>query len=171
MGWRHVADGWPGRGTQGPPVPDTPTDPLSPMLFLIAFDLLQCLVQLAEQKGLLSSALSRKANLHFSLYGDDVALFCKLESAVTVYKQILHVYGNNSGLLNNVIKTKIFWISCDGGHLTNIQEEFPGAVKSFLCMYLGLPLHTRKLRMVDIQPLLDKLRVDYWGGKENYSLW
>lgn len=40
-------------------------------------------------------------------------------------------------------------------------------MQSFPCTYLGLPLHLRQLRRVDIQPLIDKVasRLPTWKGK------
>jgi hypothetical protein len=40
-------------------------------------------------------------------------------------------------------------------------------VKSFPCRYLGLPLHSKKLRKVDFIPLLDKIggKLPSWKGK------
>lgn len=45
--------------------------------------------------------------------------------------------------------------------------DFPGEIGKFPGKYLGLPLHTRKLRRVDVQPLLDKIgtRIPGWKGK------
>lgn len=48
-----------------------------------------------------------------------------------------------------------------------ILEFFQCQIKDFPCQYLGLPLHTRALRRVDIQPLIDKVvaRLSAWKGK------
>jgi hypothetical protein len=45
--------------------------------------------------------------------------------------------------------------------------DFPGKISAFPDKYLGLPLHTHKLRRVDVQPLLDKIgaRIPRWKGK------
>jgi hypothetical protein len=45
--------------------------------------------------------------------------------------------------------------------------DFPGKIGKFPGKYQGLPLHTRKLRRVDVQPLLDKIgtRIPGWKGK------
>ena len=47
------------------------------------------------------------------------------------------------------------------------MEPFRCPIKEFPCTYLGLPLHTRCLRRVDIQPLIDKVaaRLPAWKGK------
>jgi hypothetical protein len=40
-------------------------------------------------------------------------------------------------------------------------------IKNFPCAYLGLPLHTRQLRRIDIQPLIDKVAASLpiWTGR------
>jgi mannosylglycoprotein endo-beta-mannosidase len=47
------------------------------------------------------------------------------------------------------------------------MEDFGCQVKQLPCTYLGLPLHTRALRRVDFQPLLDKIggRLAGWKGR------
>jgi retron-type reverse transcriptase len=50
-------------------------DPLSPLLFIIAIDLLQRIIEKAAEQGLLQLVLPRQAKLRCSLYADDVALF------------------------------------------------------------------------------------------------
>ena len=64
-------------------------------------------------------------------------------------------------------KTEIFPIRCTEDMISNAFIDFPGKVSSFPGKYLGLPLHTRKLRRVDVQPLLDKIgkRLPGWKGK------
>ena len=46
------------------------------------------------------------------------------------------------------------------------MEGFQCSIKEFPCSYLGLPLHTRQLRRVDIQPVIDKVanRLSTWKG-------
>ena len=48
-----------------------------------------------------------------------------------------------------------------------IVQNFPGKISSFPGKYLGLPLHTRKLRRIEVQPLIDKIgaRLPGWKGK------
>jgi len=50
--------------------------------------------------------------------------------------------------------------------MEEVMEGFPCPVKDFPCSYLGLPLHTRQLRRVDIQPIIDKVanRLPAWRG-------
>lgn len=48
----------------------------------------------------------------------------------------------------------------------DVMHHFPCQVKEFPCTYLGLPLHFKQIRRVDIQPLIDKLgnRLPAWRG-------
>jgi retron-type reverse transcriptase len=50
-------------------------DPLSPLLFIIAIDPLQRIIEKAAQHGLLQPVLPKQAKLRCSLYADDAALF------------------------------------------------------------------------------------------------
>lgn len=64
-------------------------------------------------------------------------------------------------------KTKIFPIRLQPNMIQNIIQNFPGKISSFPGKYLGLPLHTRKLRKIEVQPLIDKqgARLQWWKGK------
>jgi retron-type reverse transcriptase len=50
-------------------------DPLSPLLFILAIDPLQRIIEAAANKGILKSILPKAANLCCSLYADDAAIF------------------------------------------------------------------------------------------------
>lgn len=64
-------------------------------------------------------------------------------------------------------KTKIFPIQLQPNFIETIIQNFPGKISSFPGTYLGLPLHTRKLRKIEVQPLIDKIgtRLPGWKGK------
>jgi hypothetical protein len=50
-------------------------DPLSPLLFVIAIDPLQKLLNLATERGIFSKIRGRTTGIRISLYADDVARF------------------------------------------------------------------------------------------------
>jgi hypothetical protein len=64
-------------------------------------------------------------------------------------------------------KTEIFPIRCTEELIAEVLPAFPGKISSFPGKYLGLPLHTPKLRRIDVQPLIDKIgaRLPGWKGK------
>lgn len=143
-------------------------DRLSPMLFIFAIDPLHRLMELAANTSLLKLVLPRAASLRCSLYADDAAIFANPDRTKLHYiSQILNLFGNCSGLRVNLNKIEIFPIRCDEITIATTLVDFPGKVGKFLGKYLGLPLHKRKLRRVDVQPLLDKIggHIPGWKGK------
>jgi hypothetical protein len=88
-------------------------DPLSPMLFILVMDVLGLLFSKAEEAGLLQQ-LSRRKKLHrISIYADDVAMFLHPtaeETSITL--DILQLFGDASGLINNAQKSNVYPIQC-----------------------------------------------------------
>jgi len=50
-------------------------DPLSPMLFILAMEPLQLMLNKATEQGLMSPICNRNAKLRISLFADDAAIF------------------------------------------------------------------------------------------------
>ena len=99
---------------------------------------------------------------------DDAAIFLKPnKEEMQEIRQILTSFGMASGLLTNIQKSAVYPICCANLNIAEVIEGFDCPIKDFPCTYLGLPLHTRKLRRVDIQLLVDKVakRLPAWKGK------
>jgi hypothetical protein len=143
-------------------------DPLSPLLFIIAMELLQRMLDQATSAGLLSPIQHKTAKLRISLYADDAAIFLNpiKEEVATVF-DILSTFGHASGLVTNPGKSAAFPIRCEELDVRDIMQPFGCPIQSFPCKYLGLSLHLRQLRRVDVQPLIDKLasRLPSWKGR------
>jgi hypothetical protein len=138
------------------------------MFFILAIDPLHRLIELAAHRGLLHPILPRAALRRCSLYADDATIFANPDrNELHHLSQILNFFGNCSGLRVNLNKTEVFPIRCDETTVTKTLIDFPGKIGKFLGKYLGLPLHTRQLWRVDVQPLLDKIvgRIPGWKGK------
>lgn len=143
-------------------------DPLSPILFILAMEPLQRIMELATRDGLLSPINHRAASLRTSLYADDATIFLKpIKEEIWVISELLRSFGDASGLNVNVSKSAVFPIRCDGLNLQDIMGGFSCQIKNFPCTYLGLPLHYKQLRRVDFQPLIDKManRLPTWKGR------
>ena len=83
-------------------------DPLSPMLFILAMEPLQCLLNCAAQEGALTEMGTRSARLRISLYADDAAIFLKPnKEEMQEIRQILTSFGMASGLLTNIQKSAV----------------------------------------------------------------
>jgi hypothetical protein len=143
-------------------------DPLSPLLFILAIDPLQRIIEAAANKGVLKPVLPKAANLRCSLYADDAAIFADPNSLELEHlHKILTFFGDCSGLKINISKTEIFPIRLEDSAVSHLLLNFPGKIAKFPGRYLGLPLHIRKLRRVEVQPLIDKIgaRLPGWKGR------
>jgi hypothetical protein len=129
-------------------------DPLSPLLFILAIDPLHHIIEAAANRG--------------SLYADDATIFASLSNLeIDHLHRILSFFGECSGLKINISKTEIYPSRMDTNKVAQLLQNFPGNVCNFLGKYLGLPLHVRKLRKIDVPPLLDKIgaRLPGWKAK------
>ena len=143
-------------------------DPLSPYLFILAMDPLHRMIEKAAGEGLLGQVLPRGAKLRCSLYADDVGVFIKADrSDLEVLKGILNVFEGCSGLRINSDKTEIYPIRYPTALWPALMEVFPGKYSNLPGKYLGLPLHFKKVRRNDLQPLIEKInnRLAGWKGK------
>jgi hypothetical protein len=138
------------------------------VLFNLAMDPLQKILHLAIERGFLHQISPRSKDIKASLYADDVAIFVRPNKQdIAALKETLDMFGQATGLVKNLQKTKIFPISCQGMHLEEILEGFLTPIKSVPCHYLGLSLHLKKLRRIDFMPLLNKVggKLPGWKGK------
>ena len=112
--------------------------------------------------------LPKAANLRCSLYADDAAIFAD-PSAMELdrLQKLLIFFGYCSRLRINISKTEIFPIQLGNEAVTQLLQNFPDKICKFRGKYLGLPLHIRKLRKIDVQPLIDKIgaRLPGWKGR------
>jgi hypothetical protein len=69
------------------------------LLFILALDPLQKILQVATNAGILSRLPIREAKLHTSLYADDAVLFLNpIPAEVEAVLQILHAFGQATGM-------------------------------------------------------------------------
>lgn len=120
-------------------------DPLPPIIFLLAMEPLHKLFQQAQEFGIICKLDKSCNNFRMSLYVDDADVFIQptTEDYMTA-KMLLRIFGAASRLQTNMEKTEVYPIRCEGYDLTQIigPEQ---RICQFLCKYLGLPLHYRKL--------------------------
>lgn len=143
-------------------------DPLSPTLFILVMEPLQQIIKKEEESFVITNLPQRQARFRCSLYADDVALFmAPSQNDLQALKKILSLFAQISGLHTNLTKTEIFPISCSGIDVEGLLPSFTGSLKSFPCKYLSLPLHFKKIRKLDLQPLIDKVgggHIPGWKG-------
>jgi hypothetical protein len=142
-------------------------DPLSSMLFLLAIEPLHMLFKAAQAIGVLDKLSHDCEMFRVSLYVDDAALFINPSAKdfqATI--QILKIFVEASGLSTNMVKTRFFPIRSEGVNLDFLVEAGK-YVSSFPCLYLGLPLNTRKPSRVSFQPLVQRIgdKLPRWQGR------
>ncbi|GJM89634.1 hypothetical protein PR202_ga05842 [Eleusine coracana subsp. coracana] len=133
-------------------------DLLSPMLFVLATDVLSRLFLKAEEMGLLQPLATRALQHRLSLYADDAVMFVSpRQDELQFVKALLHKFGVASGLKTNMSKSSAIAIRCEERDIEVVQQHMECALQDFPCRYLGLPLSLRRLNRNDLQPYLDKI--------------
>lgn len=116
-------------------------DPLSPMLFILAMDPLQRVLDKATAHGLLQPIGTDPIKLRTSLFADDAALFLRpSEQDMINLQQILQCFGEATGLFTNMQKSELYPINCMDTDLATVTSIFTGRTCQFPCRYLRLPL-------------------------------
>jgi hypothetical protein len=131
-------------------------------------DPLQRILDLATNHGTLSSLPEETARWRTLLYADDVAILLNpVRQDMQAVVEILQAFGHFSGLRINLEKGSVHPIRCEDIELDHVLEPFNGIIESFPCRYLGLQLHTRPLKKVHVQPLIERIahRLPGWKGK------
>jgi mannosylglycoprotein endo-beta-mannosidase len=115
-------------------------DPLSPMLFILAMDPLQRMLDKATQAGLLNSIDAEPIKFRTSLYADDAAQFiCLTAPDISNIRQLMQAFGDATDLRTNLQKSQIFPIQCTDEEVEPLFGLFQAEKGQFPCQYLGLP--------------------------------
>lgn len=126
-------------------------DPLSPLLFILAIDPLHRLLAKATKLGTLAPLPSRGTSMRISLYADDVVIFANpVREEVDILLDLLHSFGNATGLQLNHDKSTVTAIGCDQSALPDVLQSFGGGTVRFPITYLGLPITTARIRVVHL---------------------
>jgi hypothetical protein len=145
---------------QGPPIRHLrgvrQGDSLSPMLFIIAMDVLHRLFAKANRDGVLRPLQLPEIKFQCSIYADDVILFIRpsVHEAAAV-KHILHVFGEASGLKTNLSKCSVTTIFGGEDALPEIVNVLGCQVQNFPIRYLGLQLSTKKLPKAHMHSIVE----------------
>ncbi|WVZ92280.1 hypothetical protein U9M48_038358 [Paspalum notatum var. saurae] len=143
-------------------------DPLSPMLFILAMDPIQRILDRATQQGLLTPIGRDPIKIRTSLYADDAALFVRpIQQDLENLQRILDHFGAATGLKTNIQKTSIHKIRCENIDVEHMLQQFGGQIGTFPRKFLGLPLHYGRQRRTDEQVLIDKIggKLAGWKGR------
>ncbi|PNX79615.1 ribonuclease H, partial [Trifolium pratense] len=135
-------------------------DPLSPLLFCIAEDVLSRSISKLVLEGKLDLI---KGTRHLSVpshtfYADDLMVFCKGKLAgIKALKELFDMYASQSGQIINTAKSTIYSGSITQGRLALIVNLLNFKLGSLPFNYLGVPLFKGKPKASLLQPIADKI--------------
>jgi hypothetical protein len=136
-------------------------DPLSPLLFCIAEEVLsRGLMQALEDGRLQPMTLCRGINIpSHVLYADDIMIFCKASKRnIKVVLDIFTKYGQASGQLINNQKSKFYAGSIPNSRLITISNLLGFNSGALPFTYLGCPIFVGKPKKIHFQPIADKIK-------------
>jgi hypothetical protein len=144
-------------------------DPLSPLLFCIAEEVLSRAISLAATLGRISPmnycrGLSIPTHI---LYADVIMIFCKATKVnIRRILEIFNTYGEASGQLVNQNKSKYYAGAVSPTRLNVITTMLGFSMGSVPFMYLGCSIFEGKPKAIHFQDIADiiKVKLSTWNG-------
>jgi hypothetical protein len=135
-------------------------DPLSPLIIVLAAELLQILVNRAASQGLLCPPIPQQnADYPIIQYADNMLLIMQADARQLFFlKALLNSFSESTGLKVNFSKSQMLPINVSQERMEILSNTFGCQIGSFPFTYLGLPMGTTKPRVEDYTPLMDKIK-------------
>ena len=134
-------------------------DPLSPLLFVLAADLLQSIINKAWLMGVLTHPILDNFGGDFPIlqYANDTLLVLP-GNARTLFnlKSLLRTFSDSCGLHVNFSKSFLVLINISNERAQHLARTFGCQLGTMPFTYLGLPLGTMKPSIEDFTPLLSR---------------
>jgi hypothetical protein len=137
-------------------------DPLSPLLFCLAEEVLSRSISKLVTQGRLNLIKgTRNFNVpSHSFYADDLMIFCKGNlNGLRFLKELFNNYASESGQVINDSKSTIFSGSITQGRLTLITQLFNFKMGTLPFYYLGVPIFKGKPKSCFLQPIADRIKL------------
>jgi retron-type reverse transcriptase len=135
-------------------------DPLSPLLFVLAADLLQLIVNKASDCGILRLPLPNACGTDFPIiqYADDTILIMEACTKQLFFlKAMLNSFAESIGLHVNYHKSNIYPINDSNQKMEILANTFHCKIGSMSFTYLGLPLGLKRPNLGAFLPLIQKI--------------
>lgn len=134
---------------------------LSPLLFVLAADFLQTLLNAACAEGNLCLPLPQRSDPDFPILqyvdSDDTLIFMQGDESQLVFlKNLLHSFGESTGLKVNSEKSFMVPINVQEQKFDSLATAFGCSKGTLPFTYLGLPLSIVKPTVADFWPLVTK---------------
>nr|XP_051207333.1 uncharacterized protein LOC127323200 [Lolium perenne] len=146
-------------------------DPLSPILFVLAAELLQIVINKAWEDGDIALPIDRSYEQKYPVlqYADDTLIVFPADpDQLLKLKEILERFSNSTGLRINYHKTSMVPINISSDRCKELADLFQCKAESLPFTYLGLPMGTSRPKienLVYIAHRVDKrlAEKDIWG--------
>ncbi|KAF1894057.1 hypothetical protein Lal_00003974 [Lupinus albus] len=144
-------------------------DPLSPLLFCIAEDVLSRGISQLVSQGNLSPIVGPKGVRTPShvLYVDDILIFCKgLKSNLVALNSLIKDYAEASGQHVNPAKCKFYIYNGTARRIATLTGILGFSAGSLPFNYLGVPLFRGKPKRLHLQSIVDRIlaKLATWKG-------
>lgn len=134
-------------------------DPLSPLLFVLAADLLQSIINKAKSNGLLNLPLPRAGSDFLVIqYADDTLLVMEAcPRQLSVLKALLNAFADSTGLKVNYSKSMMVPINVSPERMEILTRTFGCQQGSMPFTYFRLPLGYTKPFVQDFLPFVQRI--------------
>jgi hypothetical protein len=139
---------------------DKETPPLSPLLFVLAANLLQSIINKARQQGLLQLPLTENCGQDFPIvqYADDTLLILEAcPRQLFFLRAVLSSFATSTGLKVNYLKSSMYPINVCPARLEILARTLNCQTGSMPFTYLGVPLGLSKPRICHFLPLIQRI--------------
>ena len=135
-------------------------DPISPLLFVLAADLLQSLINKAWLDGLISLPINQPALEDYPVveYADYTLIILPAnQQELQTIKEILDFYARATGLKINYAKSQLLPINVKPQKTFDLANALGCQVGEMSFTYLGLPLGGTRPTVRELMPLVDRI--------------
>ena len=134
-------------------------DPLSPLLFVLAANLLQTVVNKMLHDGILTLPIPSHDPFYPVIqYADDTILLVHAdETQLLAIKEMLIRFHATTGLKANFNKSSMIPINVSDDVTAHFAGVFDCSIGQMPFTYLGLPLGTTRTKIQDLMPLVDRV--------------
>jgi hypothetical protein len=134
--------------------------PLSPLLFVMAIDLLQSIINKSYNMNLLKHPLNKDYGQDYPIlqYADDTMIILPTDACqLFALKGLMQSFSNSIGLKINFHKSFLVPINTDVEKALHLANTIGCRVGTMPFTYLGLPIGTTRPSLEDFLPLLNKI--------------
>jgi hypothetical protein len=134
--------------------------PLSPLLFVLAVELLKHIINRASHLGLFQHPLDLSHTSDFPViqYVDDTILVMRASQHELYFlRGILQTFSQSTGLKVNFVKSWLLPINISNDKAEQLAGVFGCLVGSYPFTYLTLPMGTIKPKVEDYTPMINKI--------------